>query len=454
MPQLRRLFGANLWVADHPLQGSRVGRRVLRLVRISVLAWRSFWADECMLRATALAYTTILSIVPLLAVAFSLFAAFPGLRDSYSELKAIIYHYLAAGASEVVISALDRFINNVHSGAIASIGTGALFITVIFMLSAIENSFNRIWEVRIARRVFDRLVYYLAIVIMGPVFLGISLKTFVTAVLTEFSALHLAEQSEFAALWNIGVPLLASCAACTVLYVTIPNTKVYWSAGIAGGVVGGVLFELAKRAYTLYATRAIAYSAIYGAVGSIPIFLVWIYVIWLVVLFGAEFAYAWQNVEAHRRQRAHRDMTQSYREWLAVSFCVEAVRHFSTGKPGPTAISLRDMFDVPLQLTRELLNRLRSHGILAESDRGYLPARSPEHITLADIVTALRDGWKRENPSEKDRRSGDPTVSSALAELEHLTREAYGKITLAALVPQKEESPQPALSPARSDAPS
>lgn len=433
MNRIRRLLRANLWDADHPFQENWLGRAVLRAARVAVLAWRGFWADECLLRATALAYTTLLSIVPLLAVAFSLFIAFPSLKEAYAEFRTVIYRYLAAGASQAIISALDRFIENVQSGALASIGTAVLFVTVFFMLTSVEDSFNKIWEVKKPRPLLDRLVYYLAIVVLGPLFLGISLSTIVTAVLSRFSSLPLAERTELAALWDIGVPLLASCAACTVLYVVIPNTKVYWTSGIAGGLVGGTLFELAKRAYTFYATHAIDYSAIYGTLGSIPIFLIWIYVLWLTVLLGAEVGCAWQNVDAHRRQRAHRDVSQSYREWIAVTICVEAVRDFAAGRPGPTPLRIRDMLDIPIQMAHHFLSLLETGEILVESGRGYLPARDPDRITLADVVARVRNGKTADRLPEHMRQRGNTAVTTALANLEELSRDAYGKITLADL---------------------
>lgn len=448
MSRIGQLFRANLWEANHPLQGSAVWRRILRVVRVAVLAWRSFWADECMLRATALAYTTLLSMVPLLAVAFSLFAAFPTLKEAYGRLRSLIYRYLAAGASDTVIAALDRFIDNVHSGAVASIGIAALFVTVFFMLDSIEGSFNKIWEVKKPRRLLDRLVYYLAIVVLGPLFLGISLTTFVTAVITEFSSLPLAEQTQLAFVRSIGLPLLASCAACTVLYVMIPNTKVYWSSGIVGGIVGGVLFELAKRAYTLYATRAINYSRIYGTLGSIPIFLIWIYVIWLVVLLGAEFACAWQNVDAHRRQRAYQDVTQSYREWIGVSICVQAVRDFIAGRPGPTVLRIRDMLDIPIQMVQQFLDCLEVNDILIDSERGFLPARDPEQITLADVVAAIRNGKIADPLPERVRQKGDAAVTTTLENLEELSKTAYGKITLADLAHRGQEVSETTTPPA------
>ncbi len=427
MTRIAAVFKTDLWIADHPLSHGPISRRVLRVVRVVVLAARTFWNDECPLRATALAYSTMLSIVPLMAVAFSLATAFPGLKDAYESAKEFMYQYLAAGANDSIFESLDEFVSNTHSGAIAGLGSTFLLVAVVLLLAAVETAFNKIWDVREHRRVIDRLMYYIAIVIIGPLLLGISLRTIVTSVASELAVYGLVEPRTLNLLQSIGVPLAASIAAFTVLYVVIPNTKVYWSSGLVGGAVAGVLFELAKRAYTIYSTRAIAYSAIYGTMGAIPIFIIWIYVIWFVILFGAELAYAWQNVDAHRRAEVHKDVSQSYREWLAAAVASRAVLTFKRGEPGPTTETIRDGFDVPATLVKDVVDRLVAGGILAQSGRGLLPARDPTTVSLADVVSILRAGNESEGRS---RQSGDASVSALLADVESKTSEEYGKTTL------------------------
>jgi membrane protein len=432
------LLKADLWQKNHPLASGRGGRHLLRGIRVLVLAGRSFLSDECPLRATALAYSTILSIVPLMAVAFSLAAAFPGLQEAYESVKALLYQYLAAGASDLIIQSLDGFIGNIHSGAIAGLGTSVLLLAVILLLAAVETAFNKIWGVTEQRRIIDRLVYYVAIVIIGPLLLGISLKTIVTSVAREFAVFGLVEANTLNMLQSVLVPLSASAAAFTVLYVVIPNKKVFWPAGLAGGILAGILFELAKRAYTLYATRTIAYSAIYGTMAAIPIFLIWIYVIWLIILFGAEVAYAWQNLDAHRRAVRHRDVCQCYREWLAVSITAHAVDAFGRGEAGPTAVSVRDQFDLPGPLAEEAIERLTTSGILTRSDRGCLPARDPQKMTLADIMSALRAGPDADKCSHGHE---DSEVSLLLSGLEVKMGVEYGKISLDELASSVSEEP-------------
>lgn len=426
---MRNLFNTGIWAAEHPLHGSAAGRRVLHLLRVFAFAWKSFWGDELLVRATALAYATILAIVPLLAVAFAFYSAFPGLSGVYEEIRQVIYQYLAPGASEVVVESLDRFIGNIHSGAVAGVGIALLFLAILGFMGAIEYSFNTIWSVRQGRKIIDRIMYYIAIIVVGPLLLGLSLRTMIRSVLRDIPALGIVESS-MPAIWNVSTSLVLSVVAITVLYVVIPNTKVHWRAALAGGVLAGILFELAKSGYTFFVTNIMHYSTIYGAVGAIPVFFVWIYLIWLVILFGGEFAFAWQNIDLHCLKLAHRDTSQSFHEWLAASICVVVVRRFDRSEPGPSLEELAEMFSVPPDLLGEIVDKLDGAGIIASTDRGHLPSRDPHTTTLGDVVFAMRHSSPDD---EKSKPDSDTVVGDALAALEDETLKRYNGITLEAL---------------------
>jgi len=424
---------SRLWRDDARLAKSPWGRVLLRLLRTSVIAGKGFWNDECMLRATALAYTTLLSLVPLLAVAFSLFAAFPELENAYSEIRSFLNEYLAPGASKAAISALNEFIANATTGTLAGIGTAALFVTVFLMLSSIEESLNRIWRAPKTRPILDRLIYYLAIVILGPLFLAVSVNAAIQTVQQETLALKLVEPPFVSELWEYSLPLLASCALFTILFKAMPNTKVRWPAAIAGGIISGVLFEIAKKAYTLYASNAIAYRTIYGAMSTVPLFLVWIYVIWLVVLFGAEFAHGWQTVLSYQRIATWGPTSQYHRELLATALAVATTRRFEEGKPGLTSQEMADIFDAPLGIVEEIVETLKSSSVLTESGRGILPAKDPDKLTLWDVVGPLRRGAEsRPIPEQLFREEVGPAVLF-IDEVQTGNEEPFRSVTLAEL---------------------
>ena len=438
-----RLPLPGLWEDGHPMQRNKLTRLLLRVWRISVLAWHDFWADDCALRATALAYSTLLSIVPLLALAFSLTLAFPGLGDTRDQLQGFIYRYLGTGADPSVIRVIDGFINNIHSGALAGVGTVSLFVVAILTLTAIEQTFNRIWNVEKARGLLDRFTHYLATVVIGPLLISFSLKTFAFSIFQQIDILNIARQNTLAR--DVLVPFIAAWAAITALYVFMPNRRVKWTSGLAGGFVAAVLFELANRGYRLYALKAITYKTIYGAVGAIPIFLIWIYVVWLVVLLGAEFSYACQFVDIHHRRMLHRSDSQNYREHLALTICAYVVRTFLYGGEAWTVEYASTRFRIPPGMAQAIFRRLANNSIIVSSDKGYVPVRDPETLTAAQVVAAMRTGV---DPGNSTRVAApaleDGCLESVFVDLDQRSAEIFSAISLADLArrigPAREDS--------------
>ena len=428
------------------MQRNRYTRPLLRVMRIVVFAWHDFWADECPLRATALAYSSLLSIVPLLALAFSLTLAFPGLSDARDQLRRAIYGLLGTGANESVLTTIDGFIDNIHSGALAGLGTVTLFAVAVLTLTAIEQTFNRIWNVEKARGLLDRFTHYLATVVLGPLLIAVSLKTFAYSIFEQIDLLNLARQFRFAR--DLLVPFMAAWGAMTALYILMPNRRVELKSGLAGGLVAAVLFELAKAGYRLYATKAITYKTIYGAVGAIPVFLVWIYVIWLVVLLGAEFSYACQFVDIHHRKMIHKGDSQTYRESLALAVAVYVVRSFLDNDVRWTDEAVSAEFRIPPGMAHAILQRLCNHGILMSAANGYVPARDPASLSAADVISAMRAGV---HPAGVGANSGpkldDPPLMALFGDLDRRSLDLYSAHTLADLARQNEaeagEHPSP-----------
>jgi membrane protein len=202
---------------------------------------------------------------------------------------------------------------------------------------------------------------------------------------------------------------------------------------LAGGIVAGLLFEAAKKAYTLYATNAISYSAIYGTMGAVPLFLLWIYVAWLVVLFGTEFSYGWQHLVAHQRTRAWGTVGQDYRELLGIAMTVTSVERFLEGKPGPDQAYLSETFDAPAELVEEILATLERGEVLVSSARGILPARALSTLTLQDVVAPLRCSEENGEPFSHLNDRTSRRVRETLAVLKKACVEPYREVMLAKL---------------------
>lgn len=296
--RLKKYFTKGIWEVDH--QTLRWYRRIdLYLSRVGSIVISGYGKNQLPLRSTALAYTTLLSLVPLLTVTFALFKAFGGLDRTMKPVQDFILSNLSTGAGTTVVEYLNQFIENYRSGTVGLIGFILLVLSLISVLTSIERSFNDIWGIPKSRSFIKRFTAYWSLITIGPVLLGLSLT--ITGMLQSNRLVtQILSLSGYQQFLIAKIPWLTTWALFTVLYLVMPNTNVRIRSALIGGVIGGTLWEIAKIGYTVYAAKVVTYSAVYGSLGIIPIFLVWIYYTWLVVLIGAQLAYADQHVHDHK----------------------------------------------------------------------------------------------------------------------------------------------------------
>lgn len=424
------------------------------LLRRHLRAWdtaaRSFGPDKVMLRANALTFRTLLSLAPSLAVAFSVFKAFGGLASAERALQRRILQNLAPGAAVAVMDHIANFLDRIASGAVSGVGVLLLVFTVLSLLTAVERSFNALWQVERTRELFDRVVLYWAMVTVGPVLFGLSLAITPAARSSRLMAwLGAHVPGAAAALWASLqlTPWLITCAAMTVLYVMVPNTRVRWRAALGGGVVAGTLWELGKLGFTWASSNLFRYDAIYGSFAALFVLLIWIQAAWAVVLLGSKVSYALQHERVVAAQRAARRITVAEREMLALRCVLEVARPFLSGRRGPTAEDLAARTQV-LAIRKEVLNPLVAAGLLASVHESagaaarsptdpaaapqerYVPGRDPGGTTLKDVIDVLRgtvtdaaspDGgpleqFVRETAARCDRALAAATSSLTIAE--------------------------------------
>jgi membrane protein len=225
--------------------------------------------------ASSLAYTTLLSLIPLLAVSFAIFQAFGGLEKLYATVEPFIMSNLAEGSSEDVIQHIRRFIGNVHAGTIGAGGFIGLLVTSISLLFSIEKAINQIWKAPNTRSWFSRIASYWFFITLGPLALSIAVG-FVTS-----EAMPLAK----ALPGGTGMFLLAS-GFFFWLFKAVPNRVVHWRPALISSLATSAGWNLARIAYQFYTAKLVSYNKIYGSLGAIPILLLWIYVVWVIVLTG------------------------------------------------------------------------------------------------------------------------------------------------------------------------
>ncbi len=264
----------------------RLGTRLRRFLHLLVFR---FIQDGGLHHTASLTYSTLLSLVPLMTVSLAVFSAFPMSDRVVAQLQDFVFQNMVPASGEVIRQYLEEF----SGKASRMTGTGTVFLVIVavMMMGTIDRAINTIWQVRRKRGPLAMFMVYWAILSLGPIFMGISV------VLTSYlvSLPLLAGAAETLGVGRHGLlelmPLLASAAAFTLLYMVVPNRGVPLRHALAGGVLAALLFELTKQGFALYVTTFPTYEAIYGALAAVPVFLIWIYLSWLVTLLGAEFTY-------------------------------------------------------------------------------------------------------------------------------------------------------------------
>lgn len=254
--------------------------------------WLEFWrfllqrflADRGANNAAALTYTTLFAVVPMMTVTFSMLSAIPAFQGTGEQIQSFVFRNFVPSAGETVQQYLQDF--TAQARQLTWIGVLLLAVTAFLMLVTIEKAFNVIWRVRQPRRGVSSFLLYWAILSLGPILLGagFAISTYVTSL-----SLISGPDALIGAQTLLGfMPLLFSVAAFTLLYATVPNARVPLPHALLGGLFAAVLFEVAKALFGLYVRLFPGYQLIYGAFATVPLFLLWIYLSWLIVLFGAE----------------------------------------------------------------------------------------------------------------------------------------------------------------------
>jgi membrane protein len=387
--RLVRFFRKTLWELE-PDAYSGAKRRLLRYLQIMALVVRDFWDDQCLLRATALSFTTILSLVPFFALTF---AVLKGLGVQ-NKLEPLILEQVAAGSEEIV-DKIVTYINNTNMTSLGAVGLVTLIVTVISLLGNIEEAFNVIWGVHETRSPYRKFSDYLSVVISGPILLFAA--TSITTTLQSQTVMKWLMASAY--FGNLLLfcfhlaPYLIISIALTCLYVFIPNTRVSLKSALIGGLLAGTSWQLAQWVYIHFQVGVSRYNAIYGTLAVLPIFMVWIYTSWLIVLLGVEVVYAHQNIRTFRREIRCPHINPGLKELLGVAILQKVGMAFVTGTPQWTEERLAEGLNVSTRIIRDLLEELTVEGYLAKIEGEppvHQPARALEQISLAELLRTLR----------------------------------------------------------------
>ncbi len=247
---------------------------------------KEVFTENTMNMAASLSYTSLLALVPLATVVLSMFSIFPVFSTWSDQLQTFIYNNLVPAAGDVIKDNIDSFVKK--AGRLTTFGLIFLMITALMMLSTIENSLNKIWHVHRGRSLSQRVLVYWAMISLGPLLIGSGLS--ITSYLAASTSLQALNGSIFSVLGIQILPFLFECAAFVMSYLLVPNCKVKFSHALIGGVIASLMFQIAKKCFAIYVANFQTYEVIYGALATLPIFLIWIFVSWCVFLLGAQVA--------------------------------------------------------------------------------------------------------------------------------------------------------------------
>jgi membrane protein len=366
-------------------------------LRISLLAIRRFVDDKCDLRASALTFYSLLSIVPIVAMAFAIAKGF-GFEKTLGDqlLENLQGHEEVA---ERIIGFAQSLLENTRGGAIAGVGIVVLFWTVIKVLGNIETSFNDIWGVKTPRSMGRKLADYLSVMMICPVLIitASSLTVLVTtrvAVMVEQLA-FLGYLGDLVILLLKILPYGVIWLVFTFIYVFMPNTKVELKSALWGGILAGTIYQLVQLAYISFQIGVTKYGAIYGSFAALPLFLVWLQLSWLIVLFGAEVSFARQNVATYEFEEDCLKVSHFFRRMTALLITYVCVKRFVNVETPLTATEIARDLEVPIRLVRSVLFELTEARVLSEvysdshEDVAYQPGCDIDRLTVAGVIDRL-----------------------------------------------------------------
>jgi membrane protein len=426
---VRRYLDRGLWTAD--LSTHRfAGRLGIRLLRLAVVVLRAPMEAQLNLEATALVYRTLLSIVPLLAVAFSVLKAF-GVQYRVEPVLAQMLSPLGPAGAEIA-GRIVGFVSNVSVSVLGAVGILGLFYTVVSVIERIEEALNRIWHVRQSRSLVRKFSDYLSILLVGPVLVFAAFGIMASAQSHRLVQRVLALAPfgpETLALVSQLVPFVLLVAAFTLLYRFLPYTRVAPAAALVGGVTAATLWQLAGLGFAALVAGSASYAAIYSSFAVLVVFLLWLQIAWLIVLVGGQVAYAEQHPTSYVAVRGR--PSALLRERVGLAALVEITRRYLGGEPPPRLDDLAQRLGAPLAILDEVIEDFVAHGFLARAmePAGIVPTRPPEQLTVAEVLDAIREP----GPGAVEFDVAPESVTSALRRRDDAVEGAVGGLTLRAL---------------------
>lgn len=390
--EIRTFFQKTLW-EETSEQASAMQRRTMHMLRILQIMFRELTSGDLNLRAMSLVFTTLLSFVPLIAVAFSVLKAF-GVHNQIEPVLLGFMEPLGAKGEEITATIID-FVQNIKVGVLGSVGIAMLFYTIISLVQKVENAFNYVWRVKQPRSFARRFADYLSVLMIGPV-LVFSALGLAAAVFNHDLVVAMQSIEPFGTLLLFAsklLPYLMIILAFTFLYTFIPNTKVNLSAALTGATVAGVMWVTLGSIFASFVASSSNYTAIYSSFAILFFFMIWLYLAWFILLTGSQVAFYIQHPRLVKLGGKPALLSPRQREKSGLWVMTLITRRFCQKEP---AISMDEMesqtglSNANLQLIIQSLEHSKLVTEVNGKVPSYVPARDVSTITVKEVLHSLR----------------------------------------------------------------
>jgi len=422
LASLQNWWDRTVWQADI---GSLPGwkRKSLLFLRGLQMLVDDLLAGSNTLHAMGLVYMSILSLVPLFAVMFSVLKGF----GVHNQLQPLLLKGLAPlGEKGVEITdTILGFVDNIRVGVLGAIGLGILLFTVVSLIRQVEVAFNSTWRVRRLRPILERISHYISVLLIGPVLI--------------FSAIGLSQSVEYMNLFqqvvetdmgaffyntlSIYLPFFMTVIAIAFIYMFVPNTRVRPAAALFGATISTLLFKAASSVFTLFILGSTRFEAIYSAFATAILLFIWIFIIWLILLLGSSIAYYYQYADRLLFLYRDEELSPFEGEVLALQLMVLVAKNYYAELPLLSLSQIAQQLQLPDDMVEKMIYRLEKGGyleIVDENEKRLLPGRPPEETSCAELLAYVRD-----SRMERNNRANLVSSDNVIAVLKQAEQEAY-----------------------------
>ena len=389
-------------------------RAVVRLVQFVILLWEQFNRDKVIIRASGLAYSSLLATVPLIAVIFAVLTAFGALDDLQVKVQSFLLSNFLPTQHDDIVTLLDQFTANTTK--LGFFGFAFLTLAAILLLDSIESNFNDIYHVTSRRRIIAKITAYTSVLVFGTLFIGASISISARLEATFLRGVSV-DLSWITRQMSLLFPLILAFLAFLLVFMVVPYTRVRFKSAVIGAATSAILFEVGKNLFANWVGQSVRYSTVYGSLAVVPIFLIWLYITWIVVLIGLEIGFTHQHFLTLLRSRVVRGGPDGDRVGTGLRLFTLVAQRFEDGGNPPTCDQLSRRLLAPMPTIENRVERLVQSGLLrrvllGSDTEGVVPSRSPGTIMVSEVIEVFQPQLINPGPN----RALEETVNHLMSE--------------------------------------